>query len=286
MTQSVPVRSPCTLADAVAAWAEAGPGARLLAGGTDLMVELHAGRAQPERVVDLWGVPELRGVARDGDGLRLGALTTASDLLAEPLVAQHFPALLACAGDFAAPQIRNRATLGGNLATASPASDLAPVLLALGAGVRLLGPGGARELPVARFLVGYRRHAGRPDELIESVWLPLPAPGTRQAFRKVGPRAAQAIAKVAVAVTARVEDGRVAALSAAAGAVAPQAVLLPSLQALVDTVPGVAAIADAARTAATRDCAPIDDVRSTGRYRRHVLQRVLQGELERMLLEA
>jgi CO/xanthine dehydrogenase FAD-binding subunit len=231
-------------------------------------------------------VAALRGIRHQDQGTWLGALTTVTDLLQDEGVARRAPLLRAAAASFAAPQIRNRATVGGNLATASPAADLAPALLALGATVRLRSQGQARELDLLQFFTGYRAHAARPDELIEAVFVPARPPRERSAFRKVGTRAAQSIAKVVVAVAAEVDGGRVRALRAAAGSVADRTVALPSVAALVGQPATAASIAAAARAAALRDCAPIDDVRSTARYRRHALQRVLAALLESLLLEA
>jgi CO/xanthine dehydrogenase FAD-binding subunit len=279
------VASPRTLDEALAALAAVGPRPRVLAGGTDLMVELQSGRSAPERVVDIRGVPELRGIRHEDQGTRLGALTTCTELLADQGIARRLPLLRAAAAEFAAPQIRNRATVGGNLATASPAADLAPALLALGAAVRLRSRQQARDVPLERFFTGYRAHAGRPDELIESVFVPARPPGERTAFRKVGTRAAQSIAKVVVAVAAEIDGGRVRSLRGAAGSVADRTVALPALGSLAGGRPTPAAIADAATRAAQHDCAPVDDVRSTARYRRHALQRLLVSLLERLLLE-
>lgn len=283
---AVEFAQPRSLGEALAALAAVPEKARVLAGGTDLMVELQTGRSRPRRVVDVSRCAELRAIRHDDAGSWLGAAATCSDLLADGALAQRVPLLVAAVREFAAPQIRNRATIGGNLATASPAGDLAPVLMVVDAVVRLRSRRGARDVPMPQFFTGYRQHAGLADELIEGVFVPLRPRGERTAFDKVGTRAAQAIAKVAVAIAAVVEDGIVQRLVAAAGAVADRTVLLPSLSALVGGRPTPTAIAGAATAAALRDCAPIDDVRSTQRYRRHALQRLLVTSLGSLLLEA
>ena len=279
--EEVRVESPRTVDEVLELLAAATERTRVLAGGTDLMVDLETGRTQPDRVVDLRRVDGLRGQRTETGGTRLFALVTCTDLLSET----GLPLLRAAAAEFAAPQIRNRATIGGNLGTAGPAADLAPVLLAMGAFVRLRSRGGARDVPMAQFFTGYRRHAGRRDELIESVFVPERPAGERTAFRKVGTRGAQSIAKVVVAVAAHGSRGIVERLCGAAGAVADRTVALPSLDALIGTRPTREAIAAAATAAALRDCAPIDDVRSTANYRRHALQRVLVDVLGQLLLE-
>jgi CO/xanthine dehydrogenase FAD-binding subunit len=270
-----------TLEEALAARAA---GATPLAGGTDAMVGWPRAAAAAAHVVDLWPVPELRGVRAEGGGARFGALTTCSDLLRLQQGVPGAVLLRAAAREFAAVQIRNRATLGGNLGTASPASDLAPVLLALGASIRMRGRSGARDVAASAFFTGYRRTACGADELIESIWIPGSASDERHAWRKVGTRAAQAIAKVALAVSARVDAGRVVKLRAAAGSVAEQPVLLPTLHALLGQQPTPALLDDVARRTACTDCRPIDDVRSTATYRRHVLARVLRTVLGELLL--
>jgi len=278
------VSSPATLADALRAVEPASPETRILAGGTDLMVELEAGRTSPDRVIDIGKLDELRGIRAEKGGLRIGALATCTDLLRSPLVTERADLLAAAAREFAAVQIRNRATIGGNLGTASPAADLNPALFALGGRVRLVSSRGKRELPVAELVTGYRTCLRRPDELIESILVPARPPGERRAFRKVGTRRAQSISKVVVAVSAVVEDGVVRSITASAGSVADRTLLLPSLErALAGRRADPAAIEAASRAAARGDVSPRDDVRSTADYRRTVLQRILQRMLAELL---
>lgn len=282
---NVAVHSAVSLGDALEALAGATEHTRVLAGGTDLMVELEIGRTRPDRVVDIWGVDELRGIREDGGGVRLGALSTCTDLVRSPLVIDRLDILAQAAWLVGAEQIRNRATVGGNLGTASPAADLNPVLLALGAEVRLRSRGGARDVPAADFLCGYRATTRRPDELIDSIWVPARADGERRFFRKVGTRRAQSISKVVLAVAGSVDGGTVTNIGAAAGSIAERTVLLPTLaDDLVGHAPDAATLDQAARraAAATR---PIDDVRSSASYRRHVLYRVLRTALAHVLGE-
>lgn len=280
------VASPRNLPDALALLRGATAETRVLAGGTDLMVEFETGRTQPDQLINVWALDELRGIARDKAGLRIGALTTCAELVRDPLVRAMAPILASAADEVGATQIKNRATLGGNLGTASPAADLNPVLCALDARVRLVSSAGARELPVAEFLTGYRTTLRRPDELIEAVWLPDPAPGQRAGFRKVGTRQAQSISKVVVAVALVLEQGSITRLRAYAGSVAECTIELPALGCLVGTRPDVQALAAAARAAARSDARPVDDVRSTEQYRRQTLQRVLVSLLEGLLADA
>lgn len=277
------VASPRSLDEALALLEHATTETRVLAGGTDLMVELEIGRTRPDRVVDVWALDELRGIERVDGGLRVGALTTCAELIASPDVRAVAATLAAAADEVGAVQIKNRATLGGNLGTASPAADLNPVLCALGASVRLVSTAGARTCPVDEFLTGYRETLRRPSELIESVFLPEPAPGARAGFRKVGTRRAQSISKLVVAVALGLDDGRVTGVRGFAGSVAERTLALPALERLVGTTPDRAALVAAARAAALEDARPMGDVRSTERYRREVLARVLASLLAELL---
>lgn len=279
------VLSPRDLPAALRALEGAGDDTLLLAGGTDLMVEFESGRTAAHDIIDLWAVDELRGIEEVQGGLRLGSLTTCSELLADERVQRIAPALVAAAQEVGAEQIKNRATLGGNLGTASPAADLTPVLFALGADVRLLSVSGAREMPATEFLTGYRSTARRVDELIESVWIPPRPVGERSAFRKVGTRRAQSISKVVLAGAGVLQDGVVQAIDVAAGSVAAQTLMLPSLRSLIGTSPDAEALRAASAHAAQHDVTPIDDVRSTGDYRKQVLFRVLERMLRELLSE-
>jgi CO/xanthine dehydrogenase FAD-binding subunit len=232
-----------------------------------------------DRVMDLLGVPELRGIREVEGGLEIGATTPFSEIRRS--VRAMFPALADAAGQIGGWQIQNRATLGGNLANASPAGDSLPVLLALNATIILASARGFREVPYDGFHAGYRKTAIQPGEIVARIRLPLPAAGTVQAFRKVGTREAQAISKVVVAMAGRVEDGRIAGLRLAAGSVAPVPVRLRAAEdAVRGQAPGPDTAALAGREAAGA-VTPIDDVRSTAEYRRFALERVVR----RMLLE-
>src|SRR5712691_3312139 len=253
---------PRTLSDAVQLYRTT-PGCRPLAGGTDLMVMVHARslRPEPEALLDLWSLNELKGVRRTGDMLEIAAAEPYTGIIASPDVQQHLPALAAAARTIGAAQIQNRGTLGGNLANASPAGDTLPVLLAYDAVVVT----DRRSIAIDKFFTGYRKTALQSDELITAVRFPL---GRRVAFRKVGPRAAHAISRVVTAVSrspARVAIGSVAEVPLRARRA--EAALERN-----DVEGAIAAVAD--------DIRPIDDVRSTAVYRRAVTQNVLRELLD------
>ncbi len=270
------VDSPRSLTDALALLAEPSDQALLLAGGSDLMVELRTGRTQAKRIVDLWKVDELRGCTPEDGGVRIGALTTCSTLLEDEQVQRGAPLLIEAAHTVGAQQIRNRATIGGNLGTASPAADIIPALIALSARIRLRSLDGERDLDCEDFITGYRQTARLPGELIESIFIPERPPGERQHFRKVGTRKAQAISKLVIALTLSESQGEVTELKAAAGSVAAHATSLPSLQReLVGRALDESTVRAAIQASLASDIAPIDDVRSTADYRRQVFARVL-----------
>ena len=202
-----PVTSPRVLAEAYAVLAD-GP-ARPIAGGTDLMVALTGELGEPpDRILDLWGLDELRGIALDGDTISLGALTTYTEIRRSALCREHLPVLVEAAATIGAAQIQNRGTLGGNVANASPAGDTLPVLLAADASFVLGSARGERTVPAAEFWPAYRQTALAPDELLLRIRIPLLA-GRELRFRKVGTRRAQSISKVVVALGWR--DGTSAA---------------------------------------------------------------------------
>lgn len=253
------------------------PGLLPIAGGTDLMVADRLARSARARVLDVTRLPELGGVRDAEGGLEIGAGVTFDELRRHPEVRRRFPALAAAAAEVGGWQIQIRATLGGNAANASPAGDSLPVLLALGATVVVAGAGGEREVPYDRFHVGYRQTALRPGELIVRFRLPDPPAGSRQLFRKVGTRRAQAISKVVVCGVGRVGgDGRIDHLRLAAGSVAATPVRLRAAEATGEGGAWSEELAAAVGRAAAGEVTPIDDVRSTAAYRAGVLDRVVR----------
>lgn len=267
--------SPRTLDEALRALAD-DPTTVLVAGCTDLMVRPPEALHGMDRVLDLLAIPELCGIREIDSGLEIGATTTFTEIRRSPVIRSAFPALADAAAQIGGLQIQNRATLGGNLANASPAGDSLPVLLALDALVVIAGPTGKREIPYSTFHTGYRKTALLPGEILAAVRLALPPPGTIQAFRKVGTRKAQAISKVVVAMVGRVEEGRIADLRLAAGSVAAIPVRLRSAEEAVRRMPPGKEAAERAGRAAADAVEPIDDVRSTAEYRRFALERVVR----------
>lgn len=271
-----PVTSPRDLAEAYATLAAASPDApaRPVAGGTDLLVALTGELGPPpDSVVDLWAIDGLRGIAVDGDTLRLGALTTYTDIRRSPLCRQHLPALVEAAATIGAAQIQHRGTLGGNIANASPAGDTLPVLLAADARIVVGSVRGEREIPAPAFWTGYRQTALAHDELVVAIRIPL-ASGREMRFRKVGTRRAQSISKVVLAVAWRGGE-RWTDVRVALGSVAATPIRATATEEALEGSAPTQATADRAADALAAELAPIDDVRSTAGYRRVVAARIL-----------
>jgi xanthine dehydrogenase small subunit len=264
--------TPRTLAEAYALLADGGR--RPLAGGTDALVERTAGIADPRGYLDLAALDELRGIRVLDGALILGAATTYAELRRDPLIAEHASVLAEMSAEVGAAQIQNRGTLGGNIATASPAGDSLPVLLALDAEIVVGGVRGERTLPAASFFPAYRRTALAADELILRIRIPL-VPDRTVAFRKVGTRRAQAISVVVLAVAWRWEDGLWRDVRVALGSVAPTPIRARATEAALEGMPPTAEVAAVAAATLAADIAPVDDVRSTAEYRRAVAGRIL-----------
>jgi CO/xanthine dehydrogenase FAD-binding subunit len=249
---------------------------RPFAGGTDLMVLLEAGRLEQRKFFSIARLKELRGVEESGESVQIGALTTYTDVRRSELLAREFPMLLDAARETGGLAIQNRGTIGGNIANASPAADTPPALLAYGAEVELVSASGARLVDYAEFHTGYRQTVMRADEMIARVRLRRPAVGARHFYRKVGTRRAQAISKVCFAALAEgVEGGAIDDVRIALGSVAPTVVRCRETEAILRGRVPDGELTGEALAGLARDVAPIDDIRSTARYRLRVAQNLL-----------
>jgi CO/xanthine dehydrogenase FAD-binding subunit len=266
---------PRTLGEALALLRDE-PGVwRPFAGGTDLMVLLEAGRLEHRKFFSLRHLSELRGVEESGGLFRVGALTTYTDVRRSEPLTRLFPLLGRAARETGGIAIQNRGTVGGNIANASPAADTPPALLAYGARVELISAAGSRLVDYADFHTGYRRTVMRPDELIAGVHLAPPREGARHFYRKVGTRRAQAISKVCFAALAEVEGDTLGRVRIALGSVAPVVLRCRRTEALLSGRRPDAEVLKAAAEELAREITPIDDVRSTARYRTRVAQNLL-----------
>jgi len=266
---------PTTLAEWFALSA-AHPDARLLAGGTDLLVRLRHLPEDARPLIGLERLDALRGIALRAGELHLAAATPLAQLTTDPLVAQHCPVLARAAATIGGPAIRAMGTLGGNLCTASPAGDTLPALSVLGARLTLDSAAGTRELALAEFITGPGKTRLQPGELLTAVRVPLRETFPIQHFEKVGRRQSLAIAVVSLAALLRLDAaGRVTAARLAWGSVGPTVVRAPEAEAALVGQPLTRTSLAAAAAAARQAVAPIDDVRASAHYRRQLAGNLL-----------
>jgi CO/xanthine dehydrogenase FAD-binding subunit len=275
MTDTPMAYSVETLADAYQVLAEHGRGARVIAGGTDLMVLMNAHQLDARLFLDIWRVNELRGVGDEGEHLRVGALTTYTELIRSPLVGRYAPALVAASRTVGAAQIQNRGTLGGNVVNASPAGDTLPVLAACDAELEIGSARGLRRVAFNTFYTGYRQTVLAADELLVAVRLPKLKAGERDFFHKVGTRRAQAISKVVLAARVSASERAIQAIRIGVGSVAPTVIRAPETEALLAGRPLTPDLIKQAQETIAREVSPITDLRSTAHYRRTVTGAVL-----------
>lgn len=245
------------------------------AGGTDLMVLLEAGKLPHRNYINIWGLNELRGIEATDTHITLGALTTYTEVQADPILHREFPMLCQAASETGGLAIQNRGTLGGNIINASPAADSPPTLLAYDAEIELVRIGGSRWLPYHGFHTGYKEMTIAPDELLTRIRLPRNTANVTHYYRKVGTRKAQAISKVCFAATARTTQELIDDTRIVVGSVAPVVVRCVETE---DTLRGRKPDDETIRTACAtllREISPIDDIRSTAKYRLQVAQNLL-----------
>jgi CO/xanthine dehydrogenase FAD-binding subunit len=267
---------PRTLGDALALLRDE-PGAwRPLAGGTDLMVLLEAGKLEHRRFFSVARLAELRGIEESDAYVTVGALTTYTDVRRSDMLCREFPMLCQAASETGGLAIQNRGTLGGNIANASPAADSPPAMLAYGAQVELISSEGARWVEYADFHTGYKQMVMRADELISRIRLKRPRGGALHFYRKVGTRRAQAISKVCIAALAeRGDDGALDEVRIAFGSVAPVVLRCHRTEDVLRGHRPDEALTKDALAELSKEIVPIDDIRSTARYRLRVSQNLL-----------
>jgi len=253
------------------------PAARPFAGGTDLMVVLEAGHLPSGRYVSLQHCRELLGIEETGEGVSIGALTTYTQIRTSQVLARRYPMLGLAASETGGLATQNRGTIGGNIANASPAADTPPALLVYDAELEMISAKGTRRVPYLGFHHGYKKMDLAPGEILARVHLPAFRDGTwRDYYRKVGTRRAQAISKVCFAGSILLNAGMVEDVRIALGSVAPTVVRATRTE---DVLRGKLldedAIAAAERMLAS-EIAPIDDIRSTARYRVRVAINLLR----------
>ena len=246
------------------------------AGGTDLMVLLEAGKLPHKNYVNIWQLDELRGIEVGNDYVRLGALTTYTEVQEHPVLRDEFPMLCQAARETGGIAIQNRGTLGGNIVNASPAADSPPAVLAYDAELELISQRGSRRVRYADFHQGYKQLDIRADELLKTIRLPRHAQQLTHYYRKVGTRKAQAISKVCFAGAAAINGERFTHVRIALGSVAPIPLRCPQTEASLMNRPIDDEVVANALSALAAEVSPIDDVRSTRDYRLQVSLNLLK----------
>jgi carbon-monoxide dehydrogenase medium subunit len=278
---------PETVEECLRALAERGPDARVVAGGTDLLPQLKNGMLRTGCVVDLSGVSQLRQLARgNGSGLRIGAAVTARTLERDPVVSARYPAIAESGALVGSVQIRNLATLGGNLCNAAPSADMAPPLLALDAEAVIAGPTGPRRVPFASFFLGVRRTVLAPGELLVEIAVPDPGPHSGGNYLRHTPRRELDIAVVGVASQLTLSKGVCAKARIALAAVAPTPVRAEAAERLLEGHPVTPDLIGRAARVAVEAARPISDQRGSADFRRHLVQVLTRRTLTTALARA
>ena len=247
-----------------------------IAGGTELMVALGAGRLQPKRLISLWNLKELRFIEVTPDAVIIGAATTFADIRRHPIVTAEFFILAQAASWTGSIANQNRGTLGGNIVNASPAADSPPVLLAYDAAVTLVSTRGIRTIPYRDFHLSYKKTVLAPDELLHSITLSRNWNGYKTYIRKVGTRNAQSISKVALAAIARTHNGLIEDIRIGAASLRETPTRLIATEQSLIHQPITPATIAAARAVILTETLPIDDIRSTAKYRAAVAANLLE----------
>jgi CO/xanthine dehydrogenase FAD-binding subunit len=259
------------------------PGAWLpIAGGTDVMVLYAAGKLPARKLVSLWNLAELRRIEVLADEIRIGASCTYTDLREHEIVGREFPLLARAASWTGGIANQNRGTIGGNIVNASPAADSLPALLVYEAELILVSIRGERRVPYLTFHTGYKTTKLAGDELVRAVCLPRRFSGFLHHARKVGARNAQAIAKVCIAALGRIADGMMEDVRIALGSVAPVPLRLIETERVVRGRAIDPSVLTLARKTAASEIRPIDDIRSTARYRAAVANNLVEEFLLRL----
>ncbi len=272
-----------SLAHALEILGAADPQVRPLAGATDVILRLHAGRLKAHRLVSIADVPELCRIAVEPTQLRVGACTPLTELMAHPVFAIEFPGALAAAKLFASPQIRNRATLGGNIGNASPAADMVTPLMACGAQASIASKArGVRTEPVEALFLGFGKTSIAADELVTEVTLPR-GPARFQSFAKFGSRGANVIAVINMALCLELDGDQVRSARVAFGSVAPRPHRASKLEAFLHGRTLDERLLSEVRDAVLADISPIDDVRGSKRHKLRLAVNAVEDALEKAL---
>jgi CO/xanthine dehydrogenase FAD-binding subunit len=253
-----------------------------IAGGTDVMVLYSAGKLPNRKLINIWSIPELRRIDSLPDRIRIGAACTYTTLRRNEIILREFPLLALAASWTGGIANQNRGTLGGNIANASPAADSLPALLVYDAELTLVSVRGERRVPYRTFHMGYKKTALAADELIRDISLPRKFAGYISHARKVGSRNAQAISKVCLAALGQCPEGVVRDVRLALGSVAPVPLRLGETEQVLTGNKIELSLINAVRRSVLKEIRPIDDIRSTARYRASVAANLVAEFLEKL----
>lgn len=276
---------PTTIKEAVQILSRYGTKAKLLAGGVDLVARMRRHQVQPQYVVSILSIPGLDYIHSDEAGLSFGALATIRSIELSPIVKNDYTVLYEAASQIASVQVKTMGTAVGNLCVATPASDIAAALYALGAKLRIAGPSGERTIPVEDLFVGVNRTVLEPGEIVTEVMLPSPAPQTGGAFLKLV-RTASDIAKVNVAVSLTVTDNTCREARIVLGSVAPTVIRATQAEEALRSSTLEPKVIEEVAQLATGEAKPITDLRSTIEYRREMVRVLVRRAVKKALTRA
>jgi CO/xanthine dehydrogenase FAD-binding subunit len=278
--ESIEYLKPHDIKELIALMAENKSRMTVIAGGTNLIPEMRDGVKTPQVLVDVSDLRELAGIQLDTDNITIGAATTIADLAASPVIREHVPILSKAAGELGNPLTRNRATIGGNLANASPCADTAPPLLAMEATVHITDAGGKeRAVPIDKFFMGYKLTRLGPGDVMTRITLSLPGPEAKGGHTKLGLRKAASICVASVALMLFKENGHIAKARIAFGSVAPQPIRAYALEALLEGNTINDALLAECDALVKKEISPIDDIRGTQNYRQAATGAILRRNL-------
>lgn len=261
-------------------------GARVVAGGTDLLVDLKQGLAEARNIISLHKIKELRGIERRNNKVRIGALTTPQELISDSLINQYIPALADAAKSMASRQIRSMATIGGNISSSVPSADLPPSLIAAEAAVELQCSGSSREESLSSFFTGPRETICREGELLTFIYIPFPLPNTGISYKKFVLREANALAVASVAARITLKNGVIAKAAIVLGAVAPTPLNALKASVFLSGKEPSESLFQEAALIAKEESKPISDIRGSIWFRKELIDVLTRRTLDEALNRA
>lgn len=277
---------PESLDDCLRLLAQRGPETKLLAGGTDLLPQMKNSVVMPKRVIDLSGVARVKILECDTKGLRIGAAVPARQVEQDPRVREGYAAVAESAALLGSVQVRNLATVGGNICNAAPSADMAPPLVALEAQAVIAGPKGERRVPLSDFFTGVRKTVVGPDELLVEIFVPAPGPHSGGCYIRHTPRRELDIAVVGVASQVTIANGVCAKVRISLAAVAPTPVRATAAEAALEGKPLTPELIERAADLAGQAAKPISDQRGSADFRRHLVRILTRRTLTTALARA